>query len=194
MHTNRRFPIVFGLFTTMVLAACGGGTAVTSGPGNPAATSGGSATQAPGGAVTQAPGGGETVDACALLTGADIEAVTGLEAQPGLPGPQAGVFASGCLWELADDSAMVPPEISLGVMRPGGKDYYDRYFADMNENAGYKPIEGLGDIGIDADFGAVHVVSGDAFFQVQYLSGATGDDDTGTATELARKVIANLGG
>ena len=90
------------------------------------------------------------------------------------PGPQAGVFASGCEWELVDEDAMVPPTISLGVMQPGGKDYYDRYFADMNDNAGYKPIDGLGDIAVDADFGAVHVVSGDAFFQVQYIGGRLG--------------------
>ena len=195
MNTNRRLPIVYGILTTLVLAACGGGTAATSGPGGPAATSGGSATQVPGGAVTQAPGGGETVDACALLTAADIEAATGLKAKASTPGPQGGIFASGCEWELIDEDAMVPPTISLGVMATGGKDYYDRYFADMNDNAGYPPIEGLGDVAVDADFGTVHVVSGDAFFQVQYISGSFGgDDSTALATELAHKVVANLGG
>ena len=194
MNTNRRLPIAYGILTTLVLAACGGGPAATSGPGGPAATSG-SATQVPGGAVTQAPGGGQTVDACALLTAADIEAATGLVAKPGLPGPQGGIFASGCEWELVDEDAMVPPTISLGVMTTGGKDYYERYFADMNENAGYKPIDGLGDVAVDADFGAVHVVSGDAFFQVQYISGSFGGDySTALATELAHKVVANLGG
>jgi hypothetical protein len=195
MHTTRRLPIVLGILTTLVLAACGGGTAATSGPGGPGATSGGSTTQGPGGGTTtQAPGGGETVDACALLTAAEIEDVTGLVANTGLPGPQAGVFASGCLWELIDEDSMVPPSFTLGVMTTGGKDYYDTYFAPFNDEAGYEPIEGLGDIAVDADFGAVHVVSGDAFFQVQYIGGGFGPDDSTTlATELAKRVVANLG-
>jgi hypothetical protein len=193
MHTNRRLPIVVGILTTIVLAACGGGTPATSGPGGPAAASGGLATQAPG-AATQAPGGGEAVDACALLTAADIEAVTTLAATSMTPGPQGGVFPSGCLWVLGDESSVVPPEISLGVLRPGGKDYYERYFATMDDNAGYKPIDGLGDVAVDAEFGAVHVVSGDTFFQVQYIGAAFGTDDTSMATELARRVVANLGG
>ena len=196
MHTTRRVPIILGILTTIVVAACGGGTATTSGPGGPGPTSGTGTTQAPGnGTSTQAPGGGGTVDACALLTAEDIEAVTGLVASSVEPGPQAGVFASGCLWELVDEDAMVPPTISLGVMTTGGKDYYERYFAPFNEDAGYKPIENLGDVAVDADFGAVHVVTGDAFFQVQYIGGGFGSDDsTALATELARWVVINLGG
>lgn len=198
MHTTRRLPITFGILTALFLAACGGGTAATTdpgGPGGPGATSGGSATQAPGGPTTQAPGGGETVDACALLSAADIDAVTGLAASSTTPGPQAGIFPSGCEWALVDEDAIVPPSISLGVMTSGGKAYYDRYFAPFEEEAGYEPIEGLGDVAVDADFGAVHVVAGDAFFQVQYIGGSFGgDDSTALATELARKVVANLGG
>lgn len=190
MHTTRRRSIVVATITTILLAACGGGTA-TSGPGGPGATSGTPATQAPGGgAVTQAPD--QTVDACALLTAADIEAGTGLAAKPGLSGPQGGIFPSGCLWELVDDDSIVPPEVTLGVISPGGRDYYDRYFAGLGD-PGYEPIEGLGDLAVDAQFGAVLVVSGDVFFQVQYIGGGFGDDDTAVATKLSRKVIANLG-
>lgn len=195
MHTTHRLPLTLGILTALVLAACGGGTAATTGPGGPGATSGVPATQAPGGQTTQAPGGGQTVNACALLTAADIEDVTGLAASSTTPGPQAGVFASGCEWALVDEDAIVPPTISLGVMTIGGKDYYDTYFAPFEDGAGYEPIEGLGDVAVDADFGAVHVVAGDAFFQVQYIGGGFGDDDSTTlATELARKVVANLGG
>ena len=189
MSTTRRRPIVLATLTALLLAACGTGTA-PSRPGGAGATSGTPTTQAPGGGVaTQPPDA--TVDACALLTAADIEAVTGLVTKTSVPGPQGGIFASGCLWELVDD-AMVPPSISFGVMKSGGRDYYDRYFAGLGD-PGYEPIDGLGDVAVDAEFGAVLVVSGDTFFQVQYLGGGFGGDDTAVATELSRKVIANLG-
>jgi hypothetical protein len=196
MSTTRRTGTIIGLFCALLLAACGGGSAATSGPGGPVATSGGSATQAPGGGATRAPGGGDSVDACPLLTAADIEAVTGLATSSAEPGPQAGIFPSGCEYELVDEDAVVPPSIVLGVIRTGGKEYYETYFAPFSEENDYVAIEGLGDLAVDADFGSVLAVSGDTFFQVQYLGGGlgTGDEDTALAAELARKVVANLGG
>jgi hypothetical protein len=179
-----------GAFVLAALVAACGGTPATTGP---VGTGSGPVPTAPGGGtITQAPVGGETVDACALLTAADIEAVTGHETKSSAAGPQGGVFASGCLWELVGERPLQPPTISLGVMRPGGKDFYDRNFAALD--AQYPRIDGLGDVAVDADFGAIHVVSGDAFFQVQYLGDGGGDDNTTKATELARKVVANLGG
>lgn len=196
MNTSRRSIVTFGLATTLLVAACGGGNPATSGPAGVPTLPGGAATQAPGGGPTQAPGGGETVDVCALLTAEDIQDVTGDEIASSAAGPQAGVFPTGCEWVLIDGEAIVPPSISLGVMKTGGRDYYDRYFAPFNEEGGYEPIDGLGDEAVDAAAGAVLVVSGDTFLQVQYLGGGFGssDEDTALATELARKVVANLGG
>jgi hypothetical protein len=194
MNPNRRLPIVIGILTTLLLAACGGGTAATGGPGGPGATGGGGATQAPGGGTsTQPPGGGATVDACALLAEPDIEAVTGNETESSTAGSQFGIFASGCEWKLVDADAIVPPTIALGVMTTGGRDYYDKYFAPFNAEYGYEAIEGLGEEAVDAD-GSVLVVSGDAFFNLQYLGGGFGGDDAAVATDLAEKVVANLGG
>ncbi len=196
METTRRTLMIVGLSGALALAACGGGTAATSGPGGPAATNAGGVTEAPGVAATQAAGPGETVDACALLTAAEIEDVTGLATASTLPGPQGGIFDFGCLWELVDDNAMVPPSISFGIMKTGGRAYYDQYFAPFNAENDYPAIEGLGDEAVEADAGAVHVVAGDTFFQVQYLGGGFGgaDDDTRMATELAKKIVATLGG
>ncbi len=196
MQTTRRLVTILGLSSALILAACGGGTAASSGPGGPGPTSAGSATQTPGDAATQAPGGGETVDSCPLLTAADIEAVTGLETTSSEPGPQAGIFPSGCEYELVDADSPVPPSIVLGVMRTGGKVYYDTYFAPFNDENAYEAIPGLGDVAVEADFGSVLAVSGDTFIQVQYLGGGFdgNDEDTAMATDLARKVVANLGG
>ncbi len=186
---HRRLTPILALVLAALLAACGG-TSATAGP---AGTGSNAAATPPGaGPTTQLPGGGETVDACALLTAAEIEAATGLETTSSTAGPQGGVFPAGCLWELVGERPLIPPTIALGVMGTGGKDFYDRNFKALN--AVYQPIDGLGDVAVDADFGSVHVVSGDVFFQVQYIGDLGGDDNTAKATEIARKVVANLGG
>jgi hypothetical protein len=185
----RNLPIA--LLATVLLAACGGGAGATTPAG--ATTSAGQATQAPAGATTlpQGPGGGATVDACKYLTDADIKAVTNLETKPPVKGPQFGIFASACGWDLVATDVMVPPTIALGIIPSGGKSNYDNYFGPFYDDLGFEPLEGLGDKAADAGGGAVLVLAGDTLFQLQYL--ALRDTDTEVATELARKVIANLG-
>jgi Protein of unknown function (DUF3558) len=194
LRLHRPRALACGLVLIALVAACGGSTPTTP----PAGTGAGLATSPPAnstpsgnGTATQGPGAGATVDPCALLTTADIEAVTGHETTSSTAGPQGGVFPSGCLWELVGERPLIPPTIALGVMATGGKDFYDRNFKALN--AVFEPIDGLGDVAVDADFGTVHVVSGDVFFQVQYIGDLGGDDNTAKATELARTVIVNLG-
>jgi hypothetical protein len=201
MTDRRRLPASLATTLTLAafLAACGGSPAA-SGPGRTGAasasspSSGGATTQAPGGgAATQAPGGGATVDACTLLTEADIDAVTGNATASSVEGGQFGIFNDGCEWKLVDEDAVTPPTIALGVMTTGGKDYYEQYFAPFNAEYGYEAIEGLGDEAVDAD-GSMMVVSGDVFFNLQYLGATFGGDDAAVARDLAEKVVANLGG
>ncbi len=196
--TLRRFgsrSLIPGLVLVTLVAACGGSAPTT----GPAGTSAGLASSPPAngtpagnGTATQGPGTGVTVDPCGLLTAADIQAATGQETTSSVAGPQGGVFPSGCLWELVGDRPMIPPSFALGVLARGGKDFYDRNFKALN--AQFEPIDGLGDVAVDAGSGTVHVVSGDVFFQVQYLGDLGGADNTAKATELARKVLANLPG
>lgn len=182
----------------LVLAACGGGTGATTAPAASMGSGGGggggqAATQAPGGgAATQALGGGAgATDACTLLTADDIEDVTGLTIASSAKAPNFSIFASACGWELADDDAMVPPSVALGILAGGGRAAYDSIIAPVADDSGYEPIDGLGDVAMDAGGGSVIVVSGDTAFQLQYL--AFKDTDVRFATELARKVLANLG-
>ena len=193
MNTNRRALTIVGLSTALVLAACSGapvGPAGTSGAGSTSGAGGPGPTQAPG-QRTQPTGGGAAVDACALLTDAEVEEVTGHAVEETTPGPQLGLFQFGCQWLLSQDDAMVPASINLGVMPEGGRSYYDRYFAPFNEEYGYEAIPGVGDEAVDAEVGSILVVAGDAFFNLQYI-GFT-DDDAAVAAELGRKVVARLG-
>ena len=177
--------LAFAATTAVAIAACGG-AAATTGPGVPGATPG-SATQAPdGGGATQPPGGGgSTVDACSFLTDDDIKAVTGYAVAKKTPGAQAGIFLSGCEWELAGNE-IVPPSIALGIMTEGGKAYYEKYMEPYNTEQNATPIDGLADKAVDAGFGVVQAVKGDVFFNLQYL----GEDDL--EVELAKKLVAHL--
>lgn len=190
--TMQRSPAALGLLAALALAGCGGGgPGGSAGPGATQAPGGGAVTPVPGGAAaTQGPGADATVDACSLLTEADIEAVTGATVDATTSGPQFGIFESGCEWNLSNDEAMVPPTIALGVLPSGGSAYYETYFEPFNAEYGYEAVDGVGDVAVDAEAGSLLVVSGDVFFNIQYI-GLTADD-TAIATELAKKVVANL--
>jgi hypothetical protein len=186
-HLRRARLLAVAAMTAVAIAACGG-AATTTGPGVPAGTSAGNPTQVPvGGGTTQQPvGGGTTIDACSFLTDDDIKAVTGYTVARKTPGAQAGIFLSGCEWELVAPDEIVPPSIALGIMTEGGAEYYAKYMEPYNGEQGATPIAGLGDKAVDAGFGVVQAVKGDVFFNLQYL----GEDDH--EVELAKKLVAHL--
>ncbi|HET9852788.1 MAG TPA: DUF3558 family protein [Candidatus Limnocylindrales bacterium] len=185
------------LVTALALAACGGGggapgTGATANPGGPLATAAaGPATQVPAPGTTQAPAGA-TVDACALLSDADIKAASGLE--PKGPGTPAlfGYYTAGCQWDIVNEGAAVAPTLAIGVLPTGGMEQYDRDIAPFGVEYGYEPIEGLGDKAVDYGGGAVLVLTGDTLVEVQYA--AIKANDVEIATELARTVLSHLGG
>ena len=180
MKTSSRLPLLPTASLAIILAACGG-----------AAPSGGAPTSAPttGAGATQQSTAGPTVDACALLSDADIKALTGGTVASKEPGTQAGIFPAGCRWVIDGTDQMLPPEIILGVISPGGRDYYDKYFRPYNNEQDNKPIANLGDEAVTGMADVVMVVLGDALFQVQWL-GTTKDLEV----EIARKVAENLAG
>ena len=190
MHHLVRLKLATAAATAAIAIAACGGAATTSGPGGQ-----GGATQGPAGAATQAPAnggstqqpanGGPSVDACAFLTAADIKAVTGYDVARTTPGAQAGIFQDGCEWELVAPDEIVPPSIALGILTTGGKDYYAKYMKPYNDEQGNTPVA-VGDEAVDAGFGVIMGVKGDAFFNLQYL----GEDDH--ELELAKKLVAHL--
>jgi hypothetical protein len=142
----------------MVAACSGGGTAApgsgTAAPGSgaPAATPP-AQSAAPG--ATQAPAGGATVDVCALLSVADVTAITGKETTAEAGEPTEDWSAGECWWSGADFNPRfgvtvgTPASIAKSTS-PTAKEQYD---LSKLAFGGASPdlISGLGD---EAFFGS----------------------------------------
>lgn len=174
MKTSARSALVVITCLAAAVAACGG------------AAPSGAPTAAPP-VATQPPASAVTVDACALLSDADIAALTGGTIQTTEPGPQAGIFPDGCRWIIDKESSMLPPEIVLGIMGSGGRAYYDKYFKPYNNEEDNEPIPDLGDEAVRGMADVAMVVVGDVLFQVQWLG-----QEQDVEIEIARKVAENL--
>jgi hypothetical protein len=174
MKTSLRSALVLLTCLSAAVTACGGSSPSTAATAPPT--------------VTQAPASAVTVDACALLSDADIKELTGATVDTKEPGPQAGVFPDGCRWVLTEAGSMIPPEIVLGIRASGGRDYYDRYFKPFNNENDNEPIPNLGDEAVTGIAGTAMVVKGDVLYQVQWLGGSKDLE-----VEIARKVAENLG-
>ena len=110
-----------------MVAACSGGGTAAPGSGAPAATSP-AQSAAPG--ATQAPAGGATVDVCALLSVADVTAITGKETTPEAAAPAEDWSAGECWWSDATFSVRfgvtVGTPASIGKSTsPTAKEQYD---------------------------------------------------------------------
>jgi Protein of unknown function (DUF3558) len=163
------------------LAACGGtGSAKT--PGAVGGGTGGGGTPAagvpssPGSATGQPPAGG-SIDACSLLSDAEVEQVTGLKPASEEDGDPTGVLGAGCTWKLAPEGEIVVPELALGIAATGGKSYYEKYFKPYATEA----VSGLGDSAIRDDSTSLMALKGDVLVSVQFVGGAV--------DEIPRKAI-----
>jgi len=191
------------VLVVLALAACTGGaggtggaassTAATSASAMPSPPSGGGSAVPSGGAASQpvASDGPAVGAACDLLTDADIERVTSRAILEKSAGPASGIFENGCEWTLEAEGIEAEPQIVLRVLGPGGRDYYDRYFAPFAEENGDEPLDGLGDVALLQDAGNVMTVAGDTLVSLQYAEFPTTDEMI--PAELARAVLANLG-
>ena len=178
------------LVTGLLVAACGG-SAISSGT-NPTTGPGVAATNAPvinppTSTFDLRPPDGVAADPCALLTNADIEEATGRKVETMRAGPVMGIFANGCTWELAfggDD--MVPVSIELGVISPGGLQYYETYLKPYDAT----PIAGIGDDAVTHDAGGISAVKGDTLVSVFVI--AFGDDEEAFTRELTQAVLSRV--
>ena len=180
----------------LLVAACGSG-ATSGAPGGPTApapaatpgtapaaslaTDAGSAAGTPGGAAP--PVAGQAVEACDVLTDADIEQVTGYGVLTREPGHVMGIFPNGCVWELGSDEEATLWSIDVGVISPGGRHFFDTYlsFPDMTD-----PVPGLGDAAVTDQGGGITAVKGDSLVSVLLiLFGDTEDEMLRELTEVA---------
>lgn len=143
-----------------------------------------------------------SVEACGLLTAAEVEAAVG-EA-PGAPEDvsQVGGQLPMCNWPAADGSGRVL--VSLLVTR-GGQSSYDEFIESSREQAGemgmefdpadWQHVPGIGDFGVwldeEAAGGMLQVYQGGLMVQVD-PEPAAGRDELEAAKELAGKAMGRL--
>ena len=173
------------LVAILSVIACGGGATYSPAtssiaPGLPTTSAPASAT---GNAATAPPAG--AVDACALLTDDEILQATSHAVVSRTAGPQLGIFQNGCLIELADDEAIVPPEITIGVISPGGADYFRRFFVEPFPEAEH--VSGIGDDAIRGEVGDLLAVRGDTMVNVLYIG--FGEDEEQITDALMRSAL-----
>jgi hypothetical protein len=173
--------ILVNLAVAMLLVACGG----------PPATStpqGGDATAAP----PADGGGGSTVAACDLLTDEDVEQVTGQPVEEMVAGPVLGIFENGCEWTLEAGTAGVEASLTVGVISPGGRRYYESFFEPfIGEEGGHvEALSGIGDKASRDEFGGIMAVKGDTLVDVSYTTYPAPDDDV--ITPLIRAALARV--
>jgi uncharacterized protein YceK len=164
----------------LALAGCSStiaGSAAPEGAGSAAATEIASAEQEAGGA----PAAG-AVDACALLSAADVEPVVGKGVSP--EPHSAGGDGGQCTWENKDDYHSVTLEVGRSGSAPGGQ------LPPWDDTLG--PERALPDGMREIVSGQVEFVGGGRDCVLQVATTAPGDADREKAVELARKVRGQL--
>jgi len=185
-----QLPILTALAAlALVLAACGA-------PNPPVGTNPPGATNAPGAtqpaAGTNPPGG--TVDACSLVTDAELEQVTGLEIANKGPSGLATVLPSVCDYEFTTDSVFNHASLTMGVMTSDGRSYYETYFEPfIGDESGYldEAVSGIGDKAARGGTDTIMAVRGDALVDVQYV-GLGDNRDEEMPVRIMQLVLSKL--
>jgi hypothetical protein len=135
-------------------------------------------------------GGGVSVaDPCTLLTDADILEVTGAAPISHASSPWFGQWDSNCTWQI-EGGGPVPATIKVFVRSPGGRASWDQYLVPIQGE--FTAVPGLGDAAFEKVQWPTHVLAGDTYVSVQLAGGSS--TDVTLSTELARRVVARLGG
>ena len=170
------------LVTSAALAACGGGDETDSGSaGSPGADRTSASATAP-------RDGGDEVEACDLLTPAQVETAVGTPVRDGIassgPAVTGGSF-TGCLWQSADpDSPADQATITI---------YPNAAAADSAREDDSADLEGIGDRAFSASVSSVWVyVDERSFFAQWYLFATMDDEGLAQSQALARAVAAAL--
>jgi len=138
------------------------------------------------------------VDACQLLTAAEIEEVTGQA--PGTPeSKMLGSDVPACAWPSADgsDPSLVSLLVHFGAAPSTYEEYIEITHGSLDEKFAdvlYRHIEGPGDFGVwvgDDRMGSLEVYQDDRMISVTAGS-AGGRSAPETSTALAEKALARL--
>ncbi|MEA2674049.1 MAG: hypothetical protein QOI92_1241 [Chloroflexota bacterium] len=178
LEPSRRRSLFLAALVSLAVAACGG-VGATKTPGAAAATVP-SANESTGAGIPA----GSSTDACALLTAQEIKDVTGFDVLSATAGAQMGIFATGCDWEL-DSKQGVSWTITIGVLSPGGRAYYDKYFAPEATDS----VPGIGDVAIRRFSDNYMAVKGDTLLALDYSQFTP---HAGVAEELFKRAVNRL--
>ena len=190
MKTKLLVTLAVGVLT---LGACGGGAAVTMDTGTvgPAATSETAATDAA--EVTAPPDNGAALDACALLTTAEVKDVTGADTKAEVEATSgwADWVAAQCWWNSADLSTRFSIDVGTPASiakssSPTAQEQMEISRLVYKSFDDYADIPGLGE---DAFYGAgmLFAIKNGLMLQVAGLN-----LDKEKANELARLAMARL--
>ena len=170
------------LLLVLTTTACGGSPSATN-PTTAGPTTSVTAQPSTGGA--QIPPAA-TLAACALLTDADIEQVTGRAVDSATPG-SLGTLTNGCSWKLAlGDADITPVSIDLGVISPQGVEYYETYVKPYDTT----PISGIGDDAVVDGAGGITAVKGDTLVSVLVI--ASGEDEEAFTRDLTLAALSRV--
>jgi hypothetical protein len=179
MRNPDRMILVLGAVLAIAAAGCSQGPAATgTGPTTrPDATSG-SPTQ-PAASLPASTAAATGPRACDLLTDADIQELGGVAVVSKTDDVLDTIYSNNCRWQLEVG------EINLGIVSPGGRDFYDTRLGIVN---GLEPVEGLpADTAVLQEItGTIWAVKGDTLIDL-FTIGVGAPD-----VELVRRVIENL--
>jgi hypothetical protein len=172
-HGKRRLAALLAL--AFFLSACGGqtlGIPTPPGGGGPAGGGGPTAGGVP--TANQPAPAGASIDACALLTDAEVTAGTGEAVTSRKHSTLTQVFPSVCDLELSGGGSVFGgnPSLSIKVLATGGKTLYENSFEPFigqSNSLLTDTVPDLGDKAGRADDDELMVLKGDVLFDVFYL-------------------------
>lgn len=187
---SRRLPALLPAIVVLVVAgACGGAATGTASarPGTdaPDAATPGAPTTVPEGPTGS--GAGRAIDPCALLTDAQIEATTGFPALSHERVGGDGLGTPGCRWELDSGTPGLTWGISLDVVDPGGRRYYDAFV--VNDET-FTPLPELGAAAGINELGIINAVDADTLVTLYYTQVPAPDPDP--TIPLVKAVLDNV--
>lgn len=178
MRTSRAL-VPFLLTAAVALTACGGGDDGDDGSGDGGSSGAGSGATASESAAAE-------VEACDLLSPADVEAAVGVPVHEGVPssGPSAtGGGYTSCIWQSADPES-VGNSATLTV-------YDNTAAADSAREDDAVDVEGIGDAAYSGSVSSVWVYVGDRSFFAQWYVFGTFDDEGLAQSEALAEAAAD---